>query len=783
MLDEIRIAETARSADWIKTEYNNQSATSTFYTTYSEDSLESAVSGGYSTVGWNDTGWSHRRVITIDDTKVTGASGHSNFPMLFRRTDPDLRSIEYGGKVASSTAGDLLFTDWEGNTIDYEIESYTANTGELIAWVEVPFVSSTSTRDILMYFGNPGASYQPTNEAVWDSDYRGVFHLPNGATLGVRDSTANNNDGTDNSASATNGKIDGAASLNNSTSNIDTGLTNFATGAAAKSFSMWVYKTNTEVDVPFGYGAGSTKQMFGTYIDNVSVYFWGYGGVGNGDYDSNLDITLNNWNHIAMTYDGTDVRTYVNGQAGSVTTVALNTGSTCSTMGENCSNGANRFGGSLDELRVTDSTLSADWIATEYQNQSDPDTFYSFGVESVATRTASPATPQAAVAVRTSTGSGFSWYNSSWTNSKQITIDPNKVSGTTGHTNFPMLFSVTDADLADTSNGGRVASAAGDDILFVDWEGKKIDHEIEKYTNTTGELIAWVEVPFVSSTSSRDVYIYYGNGSASYQPTNEATWDSNYTWVLHLTDTTDSTSNGRNLSNLAGSPTTDSSGKIVGAYSYDGNDAHYNGTDYLSYFSTSVATIEAWVKQTGTPPTASPSLWNGDPIISNLDANIGLGSWNSSGNKFGALNWDGNADYVHTASTNDVWTHLILVHTGGNLYFYKDGDSVGSIASGDTVHDSPTSYLLIGGNVFGGGQYFIGSIDEIRVSNIARGADWIKTEYNNQSSPSTFYSYGAAQAETRQDKSGNEVPAIKVRGGVKFRADLWLRKYLNLFDF
>jgi hypothetical protein len=35
--------------------------------------------------------------------------------------------------------------------------------------------------------------------------------------------------------------------------------------------------------------------------------------------------------------------------------------------------------------------------------------------------------------------------------------------------------------------------------------------------------------------------------------------------------------------------------------------------------------------------------------------------------------------------------------------------------------------------------YLTASVDEARVSNIARGPDWELTEYNNQSSPSTFY--------------------------------------------
>ena len=38
-----------------------------------------------------------------------------------------------------------------------------------------------------------------------------------------------------------------------------------------------------------------------------------------------------------------------------------------------------------------------------------------------------------------------------------------------------------------------------------------------------------------------------------------------------------------------------------------------------------------------------------------------------------------------------------------------------------------------------------GSIDEFRIQSVARSADWILTEYNNESSPGTFYSVGGEQ--------------------------------------
>ena len=49
---------------------------------------------------------------------------------------------------------------------------------------------------------------------------------------------------------------------------------------------------------------------------------------------------------------------------------------------------------------------------------------------------------------------------------------------------------------------------------------------------------------------------------------------------------------------------------------------------------------------------------------------------------------------------------------------------------------------MIGECYYNAARNFDGVIDEARVSNIARSADWISTEYNNQNNPGTFYSVG-----------------------------------------
>jgi RHS repeat-associated protein len=51
------------------------------------------------------------------------------------------------------------------------------------------------------------------------------------------------------------------------------------------------------------------------------------------------------------------------------------------------------------------------------------------------------------------------------------------------------------------------------------------------------------------------------------------------------------------------------------------------------------------------------------------------------------------------------------------------------------------------GNPF---QYFMGKLDEVRLSNVVRPSDWLATEYNNQSSPATFYTISASNSSAAQ---------------------------------
>ena len=124
------------------------------------------------------------------------------------------------------------------------------------------------------------------------------------------------------------------------------------------------------------------------------------------------------------------------------------------------------------------------------------------------------------------------WYSSSWGYRRQITLDYTKVATTSAITNFPLMFSTTTiADLKFTGSGGKVGKSDGTDILITASDGTtKLNHEIEKYSSSTGETILWFNsgATAISTSTNTSYYLYYGNSGASDQQSVTATWESNF---------------------------------------------------------------------------------------------------------------------------------------------------------------------------------------------------------------------------------------------------------------
>jgi len=333
---------------------------------------------------------------------------------------------------------------------------------------------------------------------------------------------------------------------------------------------------------------------------------------------------------------------------------------------------------------------------------------------------------------------------------KTVTINGAQVQGT--HSDFPVLIRVTDPNLA------FFARNDGFDIVFTSnfTDTNILDFQLENFNPGTGELIAWVKIPSLPDAGTT-IYMWYGNGAISSDQSTSNTWSNQFRTVYHLgenpqnpssTTFEDATVNNNDGTNNG---TSNVIGKIGNASNFDGN------ADYIaindSYVSTTEATttVSAWIKTTQ----------GGDQIIASFDRNE---YWrleiNGNGGGTGQIGWDlltsaGQIDFGSTSTVNnDVWRYVTGVYNNGAVEIYIDGVLDASTTQGTTFGTGTTRFGFVGvgseASGFDGNQgpsnNFNGDMDEFRISNVARSAGWIATEFNNQDTPGTFLTFGSQQA-------------------------------------
>ncbi len=165
----------------------------------------------------------------------------------------------------------------------------------------------------------------------------------------------------------------------------------------------------------------------------------------------------------------------------------------------------------------------------------------------------------------------------------------------------------------------------------------------------------------------------------------------------------------------------------VGAcHFYDGVNDHIDTNQPLSSLMTATdGTISVWARPTSAA-TAEGQAYTGDMIVS-ATYFAGISQANIGGeDRLWAFGWDGDEDRIGTTYTVDEWTHLVWMHTGGQIRLYKDSVLVGSIPSGNT-ENMGTEFRV--GNAQSFGKHFQGYIDEVQVWNKALPQDQIDILY------------------------------------------------------
>jgi hypothetical protein len=339
------------------------------------------------------SGYSYQRQISVcQNSKCPSSQTSFTVLVCFNGASPcntsvaGLNQTGGGAHVQNSNGYDIVFSTTacaSPTLMNWETETYVASTGELEAWVLVTSLSSGGNT-IYMCYGNASIStFQGgATGTAWDSNYKMVWHLPNGTTLNASDSTTNGNTGTIGGATAVTGIIDGGAAVNGSSQISVASNAGLEVGTGDFTISVW---EKTSASLSFGalFDKGTSGHGdYSLFMNAGKLAYEFVGGQAGGAIAGTATINNGAWHLISWTRSGNSNLFYVDGTQDTSTLDASNSSTAGAvSLGKNPSGGGVNWNGSYDEFHIANTTRSADWIKTEYNNQNSPSTFETVGSE------------------------------------------------------------------------------------------------------------------------------------------------------------------------------------------------------------------------------------------------------------------------------------------------------------------------------------------------------------------------------------------------------------------
>lgn len=360
-----------------------------------------------------------------------------------------------------------------------------------------------------------------------------------------------------------------------------------------------------------------------------------------------------------------------------------------------------------------------------------------------------------------------SW--SGWTYRKQATIPSSKVSNILGTiSNFTVVFVSTDVAFSTAAAGGLMTNNFDMIITTMsDCSGTYGVHwDTETFNNgvSGSSLTAHILMPVAITTATLNAATFYfclGNsGVTTFQGGSTSAYDSNtksmYFFNENITafgqSTLDRTANHVNqlyyLNGSASAPSV-STGPIDGAIympSPNENSGAASSGTAVSGTGTGSVTISGWFRFNTTH--AYDAAWNNIVDMYDSSGLSDLSLSTISGDTFVGAHFayfSGGFQDVRTSTANistGTWYQYAISYDNTTLSFYFNGSLVATALPGGHSRTGDVPVLFAFGNYTSRNSDV--SFDQTHIDGTLRNADWIKTEYNNENSPATFFTVGPA---------------------------------------
>lgn len=314
----------------------------------------------------------------------------SNFPLLVRLSST--RQPWFDPADCGTGGADLRFALADGTLLSHEIDTWNPS-GESFVWVNVPSLSPVT--EIKVYWGVKNSSLAPAVNAAdaWP-DFVAVYHLGEGNATAL-DSSGNGYTAVNNATvtAGANPPVGGCARISNT---FNTGVVNLNfTDRTRVTFSGWVAvdsigssstRNESRVEIARQFTAvkqgGFSCRYFANYNGNPLFGIF-VNSSANNNVNANWITTAptsnGNWLYLTCTVEGTTAAKYINGAAMSdsphtmeheifAPSAPFDFGATDNTTSIGNSG---QVEARMDEVRIRNGTVSADWAAADYAQQND----------------------------------------------------------------------------------------------------------------------------------------------------------------------------------------------------------------------------------------------------------------------------------------------------------------------------------------------------------------------------------------------------------------------------
>jgi len=329
---------------------------------------------------------------------------------------------------------------------------------------------------------------------------------------------------------------------------------------------------------------------------------------------------------------------------------------------------------------------------------------------------------------------------------KTITVQGSQVAGDV--TGFPIWITLSnDPDL------GAYARADHTDIYFVDNTATAIPYEITAWDKSSGTLQAWVRAahltPNPGMPNPNVFHLRFGGVTAPHGSDGAAVFDNNFSAVWHLDSiagTTVADATATTPGALVGTATP-SAGQLGNGFTFTGTTSSVTFTSPVTGGGSS--TMSAWIDAAPSATAYSYALI----VIGTAQTDEARWFYAMHGGHNQTL-CAGLYSDDHVPSPPEVlpattWKKVDWVYDSIAMrsHLYVDGSEVdGATGIGPATTTStagmfanaPAAYQNVGTTAFNG------VLDEVRIAKTARSANWLRTEYNNEHAPSSFYVVGLA---------------------------------------